>query len=234
MMHITWFGPTTLSELVSLGLAFMLSGVIGIERHRQANSAGLRTHTLVGLGAALFTLVSAYGFSGIVGGEVTLDPSRIAAQVVSGIGFLGGGVIFVRQNVVNGLTTAATIWVAAAVGMACGAGMPLLAIAGTALHLVAVRVLTYLARIVPQVGEGHRLVVVFRDGEDVLSSVLAKASEMGFDTSLVSTRRRGRASKPKVEAALDFRRGRVPLGELVDILQSIEGVKTVGPPQGDI
>lgn len=233
-MYITWFGPTTLTEVVSLLLAFSLSAVIGLERHRQANSAGLRTHTLVGLGAALFTLVSGYGFAAMMGTDVVLDPSRIAAQVVSGIGFLGGGVIFVRQNIVNGLTTAATIWVSAAVGMACGAGMPVLALLGTALHLVAVRALTYLAKVVPQVSENHRrLVVVYADGRGALRDILTRATELGYDTSLISTRRKGRPEKPKVAATMDFKRGNVPLSELVATLQAIPGIKTVAPATDD-
>ena len=90
---------------------------------------------LVGTGSAGFTLVSGYGFAHILGDDVTLDPSRIAAQIVTGIGFLGAGVIFTRRDAVRGLTTAATIWVSAAVGMAAGAGMVSLAIGLTALHL---------------------------------------------------------------------------------------------------
>src|SRR5690606_33289865 len=91
-------------------------------------------------------LVSAYGFESVMSESVILDPSRIAAQVVSGIGFLGAGVIFVRRNVVNGLTTAASIWVTAAIGMACGAGMPVIAIAAAGLHLLTVGLLTILGR----------------------------------------------------------------------------------------
>lgn len=231
MFYMSWFTSTTLTEIASLLLAFALCGVIGLERHRQANSAGLRTHTLVGLGAAIFTLVSGYGFSAILGDAVALDPSRIAAQVVSGIGFLGGGVIFVRQNVVNGLTTAATIWVSAAVGMACGAGMPVLAILGTSLHLVAVRLLVYLAKAVPQVRGSRRLVVVYSDGLGVLRDILARASELGFDTALISTSRRGRPDKPKIAATMEFRRGRVALSELVATLQDLAGVKAVSPTE---
>lgn len=234
MTFITWIGPSTLTEVISLLLAFGLSAIIGLERHRQANSAGLRTHTLVGLGSAMFTLVSGYGFAALLGDAVALDPSRIAAQVVSGIGFLGGGVIFVRQNIVNGLTTAATIWVVAAVGMACGAGMPILAMLGTALHLVAVRILTYLARAVPQVGAGTRLVIVYKDGRGILRDILERASDLGFDTSLVATRRHGDNAKPRIEAVMDFRRGRVPMSELVAGVQSISGVKTVGPDNDEL
>ena len=230
---MTWITDTTLTEIVSLALAFVLCAVVGLERHRRANHAGLRTHTLVGLGAALFTLVSGYGFAAVATPDSLMDPSRIAAQVVSGIGFLGAGVIFVRQNVVSGLTTAATIWVAAAVGMACGAGMPVLACAATAMHLVAVRGLSHVARWVPQVTGGNRLVVVYHDRADALRGILERASQLGFDTSLLTTRRRGSSSKPKIEAELEFRRGRVSMGDLIAAVQEVDGVKTVGPPADD-
>ena len=111
-------------ELLLLLMAFVLSMIIGIERQMRQKSAGMRTHTLVGTGAALFTLVSGFGFSSVLGEYVNLDPSRIAAQIVSGVGFLGAGVNFMRRDVVRGLTTAATIWMTAAIGMACGAGTP--------------------------------------------------------------------------------------------------------------
>ncbi len=104
-------------------LALLLTALIGVEREARAKSAGLCTHTLVGFRSAVIMMVSKYGFSDLLATDhVALDPSRIAAQVVSGIGFIGGGLIFVRQDVVRGLTTAATIWLAAAVGMAAGAG----------------------------------------------------------------------------------------------------------------
>ena len=100
-------------------------------------SAGLRTHSLVGLGAALFVLVSTYGFSDVLDQDhVVLDPSRVAAQIVSGIGFIGGGLIFVRRDSVRGLTTAAGVWVTAAVGTAAGAGLGILATATTAAYFL--------------------------------------------------------------------------------------------------
>lgn len=91
LLHIDWVNNSTLTELALVGMAYVLSALVGIERHRQVKSAGLRTHTLVGLGAAVFTLVSGYGFSSITTTDVVLDPSRIAAQIVSGVGFLGAG-----------------------------------------------------------------------------------------------------------------------------------------------
>src|SRR6201996_9193870 len=95
-----------LKQVGELALAFALSSLIGLEREWRQKSAGLRTHTLVGFAAALFVLVSKYGFSDVVNGtSVILDPSRIAAQIVSGLGFIGGGLIFVRRDAVRGLTT---------------------------------------------------------------------------------------------------------------------------------
>src|SRR6187397_340949 len=124
-------------QVALLGLALALSTIVGLERELRQKSAGLRTHTLVGTGAAVFVLVSKFGFEDVVAeGTVTLDPSRVAAQIVSGIGFIGAGVIFVKRAGVRGLTTAATIWLTAGVGMAAGAGLVAVAIAATAAHLL--------------------------------------------------------------------------------------------------
>jgi putative Mg2+ transporter-C (MgtC) family protein len=126
-----------LRQLGELGAAFLLSALIGLEREIRRKSAGLRTYTLVGLASALLRLISKDGFGDVlVADKVVLDPSRVAAQIVSGIGFLGAGIIFVRTNAVTGLTTAATIWLTAAVGMACGAGLLLLATATTVGYFV--------------------------------------------------------------------------------------------------
>ena len=120
-----------------LGLALVLSAAIGLEREIRLKNAGLRTHTLVGVGAAVFMLISKYGFADVLQpGMVILDPSRVAAQIVTGVGFLGAGLIFVRRNSVRGLTTAAGVWVTAAVGSAAGAGLPILAILTTGIYLL--------------------------------------------------------------------------------------------------
>jgi putative Mg2+ transporter-C (MgtC) family protein len=122
--------------ILRLGMAVVLCALIGLERSARDEVAGLRTHTLVGLGAALFTLVSAYGFSDYFGTGESPDPTRIAAQVVSGIGFLGAGAI-IRQGLnVRGVTTASSLWIVAAIGMASGAGFYLGAVVTTALVLV--------------------------------------------------------------------------------------------------
>jgi putative Mg2+ transporter-C (MgtC) family protein len=123
-----------------LALAAVLGATIGFERELREREAGLRTHLLVCLGSALFTIISAYGFHEfLTSGDavVRADPTRIAAQIVTGIGFLGAGAI-IRQGIsVRGLTTAATLWVAAAIGMAAGAGYYPGAVIGTVLTLVA-------------------------------------------------------------------------------------------------
>ena len=128
--------------LLRLALTIVLCGLIGLERESRDQAAGLRTHILVGLGSALFTLVSAYGFADFVRGQAEpgvqqVDPTRIAAQIVSGIGFLGAGAI-IRQGLnVRGLTTAAALWIVAAIGMAAGAGYYEGAVATTAIALPA-------------------------------------------------------------------------------------------------
>ena len=109
--------------IIRILLAALLGGAIGIEREYRAKEAGFRTHFLVGLGAAIFMILSKYGYEDVVGGVVRLDPSRIASQVVSGIGFIGAGTVLRNGPTVFGLTTAATLWMAASIGMACGSGM---------------------------------------------------------------------------------------------------------------
>ncbi|MEI9933131.1 MAG: MgtC/SapB family protein [Rhizomicrobium sp.] len=115
----------------------LLGSIIGADRERLAWAAGLRTHMLVSVGACLFMIVSAFGFADILGSKnVVLDPSRIAAQVVSGIGFLGAGSILLRGEVVRGLTTAASLWSVAAVGLAVGGGLYIEAVAATVVILL--------------------------------------------------------------------------------------------------
>lgn len=123
--------------LIRLLLAAALGSLVGLERERLLWAAGIRTHMLVSVGACLFMLVSAYGFSDSLRGEhVVLDPSRAAAQVVSGIGFLGAGAILARGEIVRGLTTAASIWSVAAIGLAVGGGLFFAAAASTVIILV--------------------------------------------------------------------------------------------------
>jgi putative Mg2+ transporter-C (MgtC) family protein len=155
--------------LLRLALAAVLGGLIGLERELREREAGLRTHLLVGLGSALFTIAGAYGFHDfLASGEnvVRADPTRIAAQIVTGIGFLGAGAIIRQGLSVRGLTTAATLWVVAAVGLAAGAGYYSAAVITTALVLVALYPLRIIAyRIVRRVRpEDGRLFVALPAG----------------------------------------------------------------------
>ncbi len=140
----------SLNQFLELGMAFLLSALIGLEREIRRRSAGLRTYTVVGTSAALFILISKYGFTDVISVDrIMLDPSRVAAQVVTGIGFIGAGLIFVKDDKVNGLTTAATVWLVTAVGMACGAGLPYLALAATFAYFVIALIFPLIMHLLP-------------------------------------------------------------------------------------
>jgi putative Mg2+ transporter-C (MgtC) family protein len=145
--------------VIRLVVAAVLGGLVGLERERLEWAAGMRTHALVSLGSALFMVVSILGFSDILDERhVILDPSRVAAQVASGIGFIGAGTIILRKEVVKGLTTAASIWAVAAVGLAVGGGMFLAAGAATLLALALLVLAKPLkARLFPNRKEARRV-----------------------------------------------------------------------------
>ena len=126
------FDSTTLEFILRLFVASLIGAVIGFERKYRAKGAGIGTHVLVSIGAALFMIVSQHGFVG----AARFDAARVAAGVVSGIGFLGGGIIIKQQNRVSGLTTAAGLWVTAAMGLSIGSGMYILGIAATLIVLI--------------------------------------------------------------------------------------------------
>jgi len=123
--------------ILRIAAAAVLGGIIGLDREYRAKDAGFRTHFLVALGSALFMILSKYGFGDILKSDnVSLDPSRIASQVVTGIGFIGAGTIIFQKQMVRGLTTAAGLWVTSAIGLTCGAGMYMLALVATVLSLL--------------------------------------------------------------------------------------------------
>jgi putative Mg2+ transporter-C (MgtC) family protein len=215
-------------QMGELALAFALSTLIGLEREWRQKSAGLRTHTLVGVGAALFMLVSKYGFGDVlVPGRTILDPSRVAAQVVSGIGFIGGGLIFVRGDIVRGLTTAAIVWVTAAVGMACGAGLALLACATTAGHFAVVFGYPAIAGRLPASRPlGFAVRVVYEDGRGILREILGESTHRGFAIVRVGTQqleRAGIAGVPAVAVMLEVR-GQPSIDSLATALDGLDGV----------
>lgn len=177
------------THAAQFGIAFALSCAIGIEREIRQKAAGLRTYTIVGLGAALFTLVSKFGFSDVlVTGQVELDPSRVAAQIVSGLGFIGGGVIFVHRGSVKGLTTAASIWLTAAVGCAAGAGLPVLATLATLAYFLVSYGVRPLAHRLPALRNssiGYR--ITYTENMGALRELVNHCAEAGFAISELTT-----------------------------------------------
>jgi len=176
----------TLAELaLRLGLAAGLGAAIGVERELREREAGLRTHLLVSLGAALFTLVSAYGwtdwhFSNREG--IVFDPTRIAAQIVTGVGFLGAGAIIRQGLTVRGLTTAATLWAVAAIGMAVGAGYYSAAVLTTAVVLVSLWPLRILAfRVFVRIRPEDRPLEIELPSGASAQPVLAAVEEFGAE-----------------------------------------------------
>lgn len=129
--------------MIRILLAGICGAAIGYERKSRNKEAGIRTHVIVSMGAALIMIISKYGFADVIGSSgYSLDPSRIAAQIVSGVGFLGAGMIFMRKNTISGLTTAAGIWTTSAISMAIGCGLYLIGIA-TALLMIMIQVILH-------------------------------------------------------------------------------------------
>jgi putative Mg2+ transporter-C (MgtC) family protein len=219
-----------------LVLALALSTAIGLERDLRQKSAGVRTYTLVGVGAALFMLISKYGFTDVLRQRnVILDPSRVAAQIVSGIGFIGAGLIFVRRDSVRGLTTAAGVWLTAAVGAACGASLYVLAVAATVAYFAVVFVIWPLASRLPASAyPPSALRVAYEDGRGILRRVLAACTARDFKIADVNVDRleHGSAGRANgVVVALELH-GKGSLAELAVELGEIGGVLSVAA--GDV
>ncbi len=134
--------------IIRIGVAGLLGAIIGIEREIRSKEAGLKTHFLVAVGSALIMVVSKYAFSDIMNEDhMALDPSRIAAQVVSGVGFLGAGTIIIQKQAVKGLTTAAGLWATAGIGLAIGAGMYVVGIGATILVLIGLEIVSRIFKV---------------------------------------------------------------------------------------
>jgi putative Mg2+ transporter-C (MgtC) family protein len=237
-------------QLEELGLAFVLSALVGLEREIRQKSAGLRTYTLVGVSAALFMLISKYGFMNVLeNGRVVVDPSRVAAQIVSGIGFIGGGVIFMRRDVVRGLTTAASVWLTAALGMACGAGLPVLAVATMLIHLIVMLVFPKLTQYLPQEKRSAtRLRISYQGGQGLLRTILVSCTQLRFAIDHVDLEhdRNGAMAREDALDLADFEgvepepprnglvslsmqvKGKRPVSHLIAKLSGIDGVIHVG------
>jgi putative Mg2+ transporter-C (MgtC) family protein len=220
---------SSLDVAIRLLLAAVLGGAVGFEREVREREAGLRTHVLVSVGSALFFLVSAYAWTDWSFSQregLVFDPTRIAAQIVTGIGFLGAGAILRQGLTVRGLTTAASLWIVAAIGMAAGAGFYSAAVVATAIVLIGLGPFRWL--------EGATTLNRFRRAGRQLEIDLAKDHSIAEPLAVIDGRR-VRVSRVQFEDELDWRRLRVeldlPLGQaeerLVEDLASLEGVRAV-------
>ena len=205
------------AQVVAMTATFILCLTLGAERHVRHKDAGVKTHVLVGLGSCLFTLVSAYGFAPITGSDVAVDP---------GIGFLGAGVIFVNNDTVRGLTTAATVWLSAAIGMACGAGMIPLAATAVALDYVVVLLLGPLtSRLQRRRGE-VTVRIDYQVGRAIMPEILQAATASGFTATLEETEMTRGEHGRIMNAVMRFH-GKRPTAHLIEALSGLDGVDGV-------
>jgi putative Mg2+ transporter-C (MgtC) family protein len=217
---------SSLDIVLRVVLAAALGGAIGLERELRDREAGLRTHLLVSVGAALFTMVSAYAWTDWQFSQrngLVFDPTRIAAQVVTGIGFLGAGAIIRQGLSVKGLTTAATLWVVAAIGMAAGVGYYEAALVTTALVLVSLwplRIIAYRLSARTRPEEGH-LAVDLPAGASAVS-VLDAAEKAGAEVTSLEFEEEG--DRRRIDLRVRLGRGRSPAG-LIDALTQVEAVR---------
>ena len=202
---------------IRLVVALLLGGLIGIEREFRAKAAGFRTHFLVSVGSALFCVVSQFGF-----GEEMKDASRVAAQVVSGIGFLGAGMIIFQKNVIRGLTTAAGLWVTAAIGLACGAGMLLVAVIATSLVLVGLEVLNIF---IPRVGATAVALTFSSANKDSIKTVISQIKEECLELLSYELKDRHTSQGTIFEAKIEMKvRRDISNTKLIDYMNEFEDV----------
>lgn len=181
--------------LLRIVIAVLCGIAIGYERKNRGKGAGLRTHAIVALASCLMTIISQYGFEDFFASaqnsnvELRLDPTRIAAQIVSGIGFLGAGMIFIQKNVVTGLTTAAGIWATAGIGMAIGAGMYFLGIS-CAIVMVVVQIILHKNIKFLYTPSEHEFKFVTEDSDEIIEELMAAIAE--FDVTVLATKYKSR------------------------------------------
>lgn len=210
--------------MLRLAVAALLGSLIGFERERLVWAAGLRTHMLVSVGSALIMIVSSFGFSDILNHEhVSLDPSRVAAQVVSGIGFLGAGTILLRRDVIRGLTTAASLWTVAGIGLAVGGGLYFAAISATVLILVILAGVKPFERRFLHKRQARSVTVVTDHG-----ALSLKALESILSTSSISLRQVNVHPDNNSEIdEIEFTISRVPANTIMEILEPIRSMAGV-------
>lgn len=216
--------------LIRLGTAAVLGSIIGWERERRAWTAGLRTHMMVCLGSALIMLVSMFGFRDVVGTSgIMLDPSRVAAQVVSGIGFLGAGtIVFLRNEIIKGLTTAAGLWTVAAIGLAVGGGLYVEAVSATFIAFLILLAFKPLEELFFAKNKFKRIRLVLNSNKgkfEEIEAVLAAHDVKFSEIDLNSTSEEG-IDEIKIKIQKDFSKKKNLLSVIAE-LKMIKGVREV-------
>lgn len=204
--------------------ATVLAGLVGLDREHRRSAAGLRTHALVGMSSCLLMIVSAFGFSDILGtAGVGLDPSRIAAQIVTGIGFLGAGTIIAHGDSVRGLTTAASIWTVAAFGIAVGGGMYRAAVLGTALALILLLVMRPIELRLDQKWRKQTISALYDPQLVTPEVVLGALRRANLNVIGLSVEAAGDSGKDQIEITLR-QSGDMVLAGALQVIAQLEGV----------
>ena len=212
--------------IIRLLLATLLGAVIGIEREYHAKEAGVRTHLLVALGSCLFMILSVYGFDFMLDRDhVSFDPSRIASQVVTGIGFIGAGTIILQKQMVRGLTTAAGLWVTAAIGLACGNGMYVVAVVTTVIVLVSLGLINvYL----PYFSQKERHITFLAEDYTVMTEILERLRQEKITVLNYEMHKSAEENDGKMLVTLEIRMKRYDnVKGITSILKNFEKVELV-------
>ncbi len=212
--------------VIRLLMATALGALIGVEREYHAKEAGVRTHLLVAVGSCLFMILSAYGFDAFLDQDhVSFDPSRIAAQVVTGIGFLGAGTIILQKQVVRGLTTAAGVWVTAAIGLACGIGMYLIAAVTTVIVIASLGLINVF---LPYVSQCDRRITFLVEDYVVLTEVMENLRREKITVLNYEMHKNAEENNGKMLVSLEVRMQRYDnIKSIASILRNFQKVELV-------
>ncbi|WAH42472.1 MgtC/SapB family protein [Alicyclobacillus fastidiosus] len=220
-MHQNW------DFILRLLLSGVLGAAIGVERKVHYKQAGVRTHFVVAIGSALMMIISKYGFTDVIDNHtIVLDPSRIAAQVVSGIGFLGAGVIIFQRNAIRGLTTAAGVWATAGIGLAVGAGQYILGTICTVLVLVGFVALKPLER--RFIRNIQHIMITANDRPGLIGRISAALEQLGLSIEQISIDRTDEEkNQVDIELYLRVQKQMANTEKVIEVVAEINGVKQV-------
>ncbi|MDD6309327.1 MAG: MgtC/SapB family protein [Clostridia bacterium] len=211
---------------IRLLLAGICGAIVGYERKSRLKEAGIRTHFIVALASSMLMVISKYGFSDILReGLISVDPSRVASTIVSGVGFLGAGMIFVRKNTINGLTTAAGIWATAGIGMAIGAGMYFVGIAGTVVVLF-VQIVMHKNLHFLHIPSTEQMRIVMKNDKDTILRIRDILEKHGIEVVNLKIERRDKEELIAIEMLIKLPSVFLPT-DLIMMFQDEPEVKTI-------